>query len=56
MSERDVDVVESESDRRRCWLLSVGPMVRKLVGAKFGVGEVELEYLCEVRDKIGLLL
>ena len=47
MSERDVDIVDLESDRRCCGLLSMGPVVRKLVGAEFGMGEVKLKYLCE---------
>ena len=47
LSERDVDVVDAESDRRHCWLFSVGPVEWELVGAEFGMGEVELEYLCE---------
>ena len=56
MAERDVDVVDSESDGRRWRLLSVGLEVRKLVGAEFGVGKVQFKDLCEGGDKISLLL
>ena len=47
MSERDVYVVDSEGDRSGCWLFRVGPVVWKLVGAEFGMGEVKFEYLCK---------
>ena len=47
LSKWDVDVVDSEGDRRCCWLFSVGPVVWELVGAEFGMGEVEFEYLCK---------
>ena len=47
MSERDVDIVDSESDKRRCWLLGMGPVVQTLIGAEFGMGEVKLKYLCK---------
>ena len=38
MSERDVDVVDTEGDRGRRWLLGVGPVVREFIGTEFGVG------------------
>ena len=56
MAKRDVNIVDSESDGRRCRLLSVGPVVRKLVGVEFGVGKVQFKDLCESGDKISLLL
>ena len=56
LSERDVDVVDAKIDRGHCRLLSVGPVVRKLVGAEFGVGKVQFKNLCKGGDKISLLL
>ena len=56
LSKRDVYVVDSEGDRSCCWLFCVGPVVWELVGAEFGVGEVEFKYLCERGDQVGLLL
>ena len=56
VSERDVYVVDSESDRSCCWLFRMGPVVWELVGAEFDMGEVEFEYLCERGDQVGLLL
>ena len=43
MLERDVDVVDTEGDRRRCWLLSVGPVVREFIGTEFGVGQIQFK-------------
>ena len=43
LSERDVDVVDTEGDRRRCWLLSVGPVVREFIGTEFGVGQIQFK-------------
>ena len=43
MSERDVDVVDTEGDRECCWLLSVGPVVREFIGTEFGVGQIQFE-------------
>ena len=56
LSERNVCVVDSEGDRSCCWLFCVGPVVWELIGAEFGMGEVEFEYLCERGDQVSLLL
>ena len=56
MSERDICVVDLESDRSCCWLFHVGPVVWELVGAEFGMGKVEFEYLCKRGYQVGLLL
>ena len=56
LSKGDVYVVDSESDRSCCWLFHVGPVIWELVGAKFGRGEVEFEYLGERGYQVGLLL
>jgi hypothetical protein len=47
LSERDVNIVDSDSDRRRCWLFGMGSVVRKPIESILGVGEVELKYLCK---------
>ena len=43
MSKRGVDIVDTEGDRRRRWLLSVGPVVREFIGTEFGVGQVQFK-------------
>ena len=43
MSERDVDVVDTEGDRGCRRLLSMCPVVREFIGSEFGVGEVQFK-------------
>ena len=43
MSERDVDVVDAESDGGRYRLLSVGPVVREFICTEFGVSLIQFK-------------
>ena len=56
LSKGDVYVVDSEGDRSCCRLFHEGPVIWELVGAEFGMGEVEFKYLGERGYQVGLLL